>query len=841
VAKRRFNSLKKQFSAEQPGTPKSPAANLTIFIQQKKYRQAIDEVNRLRRLYPDLVLEVNEAELWLKRGNQEFEQNRLKDAESSFRRAVELGEQGEAHYWLSRCLVAQQRHNDALAVIQPAFEKGSLPKDYRICYLKLLLLNGDFARVQQLVSTQAKQFSAPQLHWARGVLALQAQKPAEALTCFQKIKKPLTPGDLPDAWRAYTQQQAGLWEQSAIALRLPTYNQFRFGSMLPKHPVLAKLCLYQWAVTGKPRLETEKLEVPDPHLQDSIRVCAMLQLIEAENPHDAAHLLLRPRTHFFNQLFTLGTSGSGASGFPELDLLRPNLLLLAGQQCVAQGAMDCAEQFFEPLLDEKAFRDPAFNPKLAMNGVFVFKANDSDQKAQQLLSRLIRWLEEDAKKHPQKWPAVSLKPILAHLHCKIADCWMNLNRARLAKEALQRAEQIDPQSPEVIGRRGLQAMVENRRKEAVPLLTQALEKGCMFREVYEQLVDVLDEQGDRPAKAEIRRQFGKRFGDLEADLEEFPIWNEALSTQRYLAFEAMIQTTKEKHAAVRACRIFIDAVTAPPKTPTSKVPIDQTAAIAGWEALLSGLAGEDLVETLQTIALAIVLYAKRDKGIAALATRYMLQLFELQKTIPTAILAHLIVLSVKDNNANKLQFPLQHYLANQPQPGNALAELQFKLRRFGIIYSARTIIEKTLEREPQNPLLLLAYATTWQIGSSPYEKFHAQGFELARRLQDAKALQAFRQEQAFVDAQQVTDILPSPKELEDLDFGDMEKMIENMIRKTMRGKASPGEIERALPTMKSILLNSMMGMDDEDDLPDLDAIFGLKPPKKGSKARFFNL
>ena len=43
-------------------------------------------------------------------------------------------------------------------MLRTAFEQKTLPKDYSICYLKLLLLKGNTATVEQLIVQQAKQF-----------------------------------------------------------------------------------------------------------------------------------------------------------------------------------------------------------------------------------------------------------------------------------------------------------------------------------------------------------------------------------------------------------------------------------------------------------------------------------------------------------------------------------------------------------------------------------------------------------------------------------------------------------------------------------------------------------
>jgi len=66
------------------------------------------------------------------------------------------------------------RLDAALALIHDAFEDGSLPKDYSICYPKLLLLKGDTAT--SIKSTSKTLFSRTAALVA-GVLALKEQRP----------------------------------------------------------------------------------------------------------------------------------------------------------------------------------------------------------------------------------------------------------------------------------------------------------------------------------------------------------------------------------------------------------------------------------------------------------------------------------------------------------------------------------------------------------------------------------------------------------------------------------------------------------------------------------------
>jgi len=83
------------------------------------------------------VFTPSEAEIWLLRGRQEFQ--RAISKTDALRRSLRCLN-GESHYWLAKSLLSMNRLDAALALIHDAFEDGSLPKDYSICYPKLLLL-----------------------------------------------------------------------------------------------------------------------------------------------------------------------------------------------------------------------------------------------------------------------------------------------------------------------------------------------------------------------------------------------------------------------------------------------------------------------------------------------------------------------------------------------------------------------------------------------------------------------------------------------------------------------------------------------------------------------------
>ena len=191
---------------------------LQSLMAQKKYPQAIRKLQQSLKRDPDQTLKITEADIWLQQGQDALERQRYKQAEISLKKAFDLQQNNDTYYWLAKCDLAQEHSAKALALFQSAFDEKTLPKDLGGCYFKLLFINGQADVVKQLIDNQAKRFYAPQLHWARGVLALQANEQDAALSHFKKMGRLASPGDKLSVWPAYIYQQTGEWERAKTAL-----------------------------------------------------------------------------------------------------------------------------------------------------------------------------------------------------------------------------------------------------------------------------------------------------------------------------------------------------------------------------------------------------------------------------------------------------------------------------------------------------------------------------------------------------------------------------------------------------------------------------------------------
>lgn len=782
------------------------STHLQDLLKQKKYRQALEDIKKHQRSHPGVDFTPKESEVWYLRGQWEFQKQDFKQAEKSWERSIKLGFSGEVYYWRIRNLLELNQLDLALNLAKEAFITEKFPNGYNICYLKLLLLKGDTKTVEQLIQQQSDRFSTCEIAWIKGVIDLKNGQTQAALTAFEKIKQPITPGDCPLALIIYTQQLNENWD---------TNNSHNSNNNNSQNPILNRLQIYQQAKTGKIR----DLDMGDFRLEDKASQEALMVLLICDQAKNE---------EYYNALKVALQFERRVKQFPELETLRPVLMALAGEEVLHEGDPECAAKIWQMFLKEQPF-----NPQLAVNLLEVLQTNDADQERQHLLNRFLQWLEQEGKKNPQVWPSERLKPVLAHLHCWLADTFISMDRFRGAVGEVQKAERILPSYPEVIARKGMIAVAEENYAEATTLLTQAIEQGSRYPGAYVGLLHCWEELENKPAYDEARRRFGKYFDDteLETEVETLP-WIDALSTQNYALFSRLIQAEDPQDPPLCACRIFVDAVKGFPNS-GGRVSLNQVQVAEKWDLLLQEIPEKPQIYVLQAIALCIHLFAKREKGIAALLNKYMQKLFLLSAAYPEAKIAHLVVQVVKENNPAKLEIPLLAYLRTMPQSGNALANIQLQARRFGMISSLIPTLEEALRREPQNPLLLLARATTYPVDHPSYTDLKQQGFELARRIQDAKALKAFREEQSFLSVMEAQKLIPDPDRFDQMNPFELESFLEQMIHKMLDGKLPKSEIDRMIPELKQKMLNNMPSFDDDE--MDFNSLFDTMPNNSRKK------
>ncbi|WP_017301930.1 tetratricopeptide repeat protein [Nodosilinea nodulosa] len=794
-------------------------------MAKKQYPQALRKLQQAQKRDPDQGFGITEADIWLQQGQYEYGRAQYAKAEDSFGQALALGLQEDAYYWLSKCYLADNKAAEALELFQSAFDSKTLPKDLGGSYLKLLLLNHQAEQVEDLVKTQAKRFYAPHLHWAKGALALQAGDPKAALTHFKKMGRPASPGDYPPAWEAYAHQTLEDWPAAGRLLGMPSpaFGGLGFPPMGPKHPAVQPLRMALATHSGRRLDDVCDLDQPDLPHRSAAWVLELLYLLRDDNFHDAAHVVLD---------FPKEVMGD----YPELKTLYRPLMLLAGQQALQQQELSCTASFWGGVVDQ-----PEFDPQLAVQLYPVLAAIEDVRAAQQLVNQLLSWVQKAAKRDSQAWPSERLNATQAKLYCWLADHQMSLGRYRDAERSVRKAEQLAPDHPEVIGRKGMQLFADDQKQAAIPLLTQALEAGCRFEEVYLALAECL--QADKEALKSVRRKFGKHFGDTGVDTEvEIPAWVEALSFQYYEVMENFVNNHETPTPPLKALQIFLDSAQDGPSG-SQKISLDLEAAVPQWDDLLRSHSPSEQVEILKAIYLVIQQHARRNqKGITAQQSRYAEQIFELIPTVPEANLAYLMLLPLKNPSTKRLDVAVTAALRRSPQPGNLLAQAQLQLSWFGHNRVLAPLIEEQLRQEPQNPLLLLAKATLYPRSSLEYTTFYDQGFELARRLQDAIALQACREEEWF-KAQDMTRRAVGSQmgAIGDLGQINMIDIIQRMAQEAFGTAVPPELIAQMLPELEAKMGSRFDPFDDdfeddEDDEDDDVPPFFLPPSGRGKSS-----
>lgn len=794
-------------------------------IRQKRYSEALNKLPQIRRRAAELEITPAEENLWSLRGQQEWAQGQLRQAEKSFRQALGLGLNGEAHYWLAKCLLSSERLEEAVELFRRALETEVLPTEYAGCYLKLLFLVGETATIQELISNQQQRFEPSQLHWARGMVALQAGELESALKHWQKMEQPATPDDCPEAWLAYGHQQMSNWSEAESLLGSQRGTDGVSSSLsetLPSHPAKQRLLVVQATARGdslRERVRNEGRKLPN---WEAILVLEMLRLMEAENFHEAAHVALKlPRP---------------CRQFPEVEALYRPLMVLAGEQAWREGERECTQEFWGSIVAESPF-----DPQLVVRLNQVSMETGAYRRSQRLLKRLVNWLKQEGQQNPAPWPSSRLNQTLAQLYCQLADSCMAVDERQKGFGFLRSAERLCPNLPEVVGRQGLRAYAQGQTQESISLLTKALESGCRYEEVYTTLLECFQTLGDSSGRGEVRRRFGKQFGDLTAELEiEVPAWVEALSQTSYGSFARLTMAGRAPEPALEACRIFVQEALDEPNR-NQRVTLGQEEAAQQWSQLLESLEPKAQIPVLQALGLSLLRFAKRKKGLAGLINQYVQKLLDLSQQEPEAQLAYLILLVVKGVKPEQWQATWRQYLERASQPETALAQLQLKVRRFAQTEALLPFLEEALRRQPQNPLLLLAKATVFPADSPEYQKLSEEGFELARRLQDGQALKAWRSESAFQSSLRAEEKLLEISGWGDNEGLDLAEILQNLARQLGIEELSPEILEKMLPELKRLMSDELPEWSNEsnesDESDDYRFPFGRPSRSKKSSKR----
>ncbi|MEO0770350.1 MAG: hypothetical protein AAFY72_13135, partial [Cyanobacteria bacterium J06649_4] len=663
---------------------------------------------------------------------------------------------------------------------------------------------------------------------------------------FKKMGRPATPGDCSTLWEAFALQKAEKWTLAEQAIPLRPRNFSRPGFSLfparlqPDHPAKQLLVLCQ--IAHADLVPSEYIDVYQEDLpnREAAWALELVQLIQGEDLIDAANAFLNlPK--------------AAKAAYPELEEIARSLMLLAGEQARQEQEFSDTARFWT-----EASRGHELEPNLALN---LYKALDASQdysSAVEQLNKIETWVKQKAQKDSKNWPKPRFNATLAQLICWAVDCHEALGRYSDVARGIAEATKLAPEHPEVIARQGLQAAAKGDRETAVDLLTQALEKGSRFYDAYNALLLCLE--GDADATRSARRKFGQRFGDAGPDTEaDIPTWREAIAYQNYELLEDTVRKAianqKKPGPELRAYQIFLEAAEDEPSSSGQKITLNQKQAVSQWDALLAELSPAEQVEVIKAIYLIIYQHAKRNKkGMAALQSSYLAKITELSsQQVPGADIVHLMLVGLR--SPDRIGPVAENLLSRATYPEKVLAQAQLSLHHYGVSNTMRPLLEAKLKQSPQDPHLLLANATLFPRGSGQYEKYHEQGFEVARRLQDADALKVYREEEWFTANDLTREVMgPRIGRADDLSERDMIEMVKKMARAAFGDDVPPEIMAQLVPQLLAEMAAEMGEGDFEDDFEDDDFeddsfspfLFPPPPPpgrKRSSKKRksFFQL
>ena len=803
-------------------------------VTSQRYAMALRVHAQAAKQHPDLDLTPTAAELWCLEGQLAIREGQGKRAEKALQQAIALGLSGEPHYWLARLRLQQGQADQALQLLEEAFTDGTLPEAYAGAYLKALLIQGEVEQVRQLISKQRQRFQPQQLHWASGVLHLLAGDPVQAQRQFRQMAGPATPGDHNAVWRAWSALESGDGAAAAAALRDE------------EHPAAVALILASAARTQQRPADWIDLERHDLPRRELALALELVHQLQHQNLLAAAQLLLQHERQLLNAV-------------RDLMPLRRSLLLLAGQQALDRGAEEDAKDFWSTIVWQ-----PAFDADLALRLYPLLDQGDPEdvQPAERIASQLLSWVRRAAHDNPTAWPQELINTTLARLHCWHADQQMRMGLNTQARQNVQQAQRLAPEHPDTIGRQGMLACLTGSMEQGIPLLWQALEKGCRSSHVFELLDEALERSGEVAEQLRLAREYGAAFGVMaseDADAEALPLWLDAVSCDSALDMASLLSSAGPAvGSAGMALSIFIDHVKRPPlpedgsavRMNLSKVDLEDQQAALAWERLLQTLPPAEQVEGHTAILVVIHRFAQRtSKAMKALIAGHLAALEKLAEDPNTphgqqALQRLLLVAGLRIRRQEALREEASRLLRRLHQPGRMLPRALLDLRVLTTTKPWQAILEDQQRRDPENPLLMLAMASMHRPYSQPHRRDLDRALDLARRQQDSEAIHLCRREQAWAEesydraaAQRRADgMMRHPmweQFVEDFDLRAFireqakqqgcdtipDALIEMMLPEAQRSMAKAFAAESSDVFMLSQLAGAMKDLDDDDEAP----------------------
>jgi hypothetical protein len=739
-------------------------------LERGLYGQALRIREQTLKRNPEWTLRPGEEKLWILEGSQALEHRQAKRAEAAFQRALALAPTGGAWLWLARLRLEEQQPQRALALLEEAFDSGQLTPEYAGGYLKLLLLQGQEQQVRRLLREQPQRFQPQQIHWAAGVLNLLEGNATQARRQFEQMAAPANPGDHCAVWRALGLRETGHLKAAAAALEES------------EHPACAALALDLAA-----RADLSPASVP-PNLRklapspERVKGQQLLYHLRHEQFHLAADLLLIEERELLAMM-------------PELKTLRRPLLLLAGQEALERGRVAQAIRCWRPIVER-----PAFDPDLALRLYPLLEPSDDKEEtalAERLAGGLQAWVRRSANDAPADWPESLLSTTLARLQCWQADQLMRLGKLFPARRCIEQANQLAPDLPDVIGRRGMVTCLSGSIDVGIPLLWQALEAGCRSQGVYEVLEEILLDNDRQEDWERLKREYGAKFGDEAPPMLDqdgvHPTWMQALCEGDVMMMGGLLRSLPSTTGGgLKALQIFLDHVAGERVGKGSneitfnlrKVVLRLPEVSQAWDALLATLPPLEQVKALTALLAAITRFCRRNaKGLASeIAKRQgQLEAHAAARDTPEAdpaVRGLLLLHGLRLKRGESPEPQARLLLRGTARPERLLPLALLDLRLFCPTGPWRGLVAEQQRQDPENPLLTLALATMERNSSTAYRALSAKAFEQARRQQDREALAACRREEAFMDRTN-----PRKKQLlfGNLDFGALfQRMADEM-------------------------------------------------------------
>ncbi len=685
---------------------------LTASINQNKFRQAAIELKNVLKCNPNADLTKEKIAIHILRGNSFLDSKNHQSSWDEFKAALIIDPQNITTIKaLAGYYINSEQITKGYEWLKNLFDNNELPKDSSVLYIKFLMLLDHWDQIEKIISNHKSRFWAADIHWAKGVLLFKADKFQEAMKSFNKAKKN-------NQWL----HQAYAW---SLWSRIKSSDE-NFG----------------YGYLDRVQSENVKIELEkEYYIKYDVPLHGWFNLgYKKDNTTELYSDIKKKNWQNVAQAHDRGKIKPGS--FVNKPQILAKIYFLAAED---EYRNEKDNRFFNYMNKALSYQPDNLNYHIK---ACLLTATIPEKKSLAFFQRTELLIKQKARENSQNWSKEQIEYYLAELDIIQAKIHYSLDNKKKFKELCLKAEQLAIVSPHAyFALYKFYNEMQNNDNKAIFYLEKMFEIKRYSDVTYDNLKSLYSKNNYQDKLLKLREKYGKEFDDEIIPDQTLRLYlGNALSSKDSEYLDEIYQERMEKnHPLDPLVEFIIDLFDENyDLAKRQKANVNEKKLDSIFNSTLANLKPDSFFKPLVYELTILALNGFNLKTKAKKMLNQWEKILQSKTDSKTHYKSYFIVQCILNKPEKHIEAELAKLLRKFAQPLNHLIELQMVLYSYGHYGTLRKNLKEPLDKDPENPGLLLAYATSFSENSTDHDIYFQKGLKLAGKLQDTEVLNYYK-------------------------------------------------------------------------------------------------